>query len=544
MTEEERTSYTSPMAEAVAEAYRAGEEDEAMDPIVLADAGGEPVGRIADDDYVIFYDIRGEREIEITDSLTNPEFSHFPARPGQRVNFATMIEYDPKLPVRVAFPPHGAIRDTLSEVVSRAGLKQAKICETEKAVHISFFLNGKQKDAFPGEERINVHSPKDPLAAPEMKAADVAGETIRAIEEEEHDCIMVNFANVDVVGHSEDKEAILRAVEAVDAQVGRVVEEARRAGWHAVVTADHGTVEKWLYPEGTIDTGHTDSPVPFILVPPDLNDAETPVLRSGGDLQDVAPTVLNLLGLEVPPAMTGHSLLEDGGREPGDARRKARVLLLIVDGWGLADPGPGNLISQARTPVMDRLAAEFPSTRLKASGEAAGMPEGTVGNSESGHLHIGAGRPVLSDRLRIDKSLEDGSYFENEVFQWAMEGARRDKTRLHLLGIVSFYSSHGSLDHLIALLEMASRSGPPEEVYVHSLLGRRGERPEAGAKYIEHVDQEARRMGVGRVVSVIGRYWALDREYNWDRVEKTYRMLVHGEGRRVRAKQSRDPAGT
>lgn len=536
MTEEEKTRYTSPMAEAVAKAYHAGEEDEAMDPIVLEDDEGEPVGRIADGDYVIFYDIRGEREIEITESLTNPEFSHFPARQGQRVNFATMIEYDPTLPVRVAFPPQGAIRDTLSEVLSRAGLKQAKICETEKAVHISFFLNGKNKDAFPGEERISVHSPKNPLASPEMKADDVAGEAIRAIEEEKHDCIMVNFANVDVVGHSEDKEAILRAVEAVDTQVGRVVDAARRAGWHAVVTADHGTVEKWLYPEGTIDTGHTDSPVPFILVPPDTDDTEALVLRSGGDLQDVAPTVLSLLGLEIPAAMTGRTLLEGGARESGDASRKGRVLLLIVDGWGLAEPGPGNLISQARTPVMDRLAAEFPSTRLEASGEAAGMPEGTVGNSESGHLHIGAGRPILSDRLRIDKSLEDGSYFDNEVFQWAMQGARRDKTRLHLLGIVSFYSSHGSLDHLIALLEMASRSGPPEEVYVHSLLGRRGERPEAGAKYIERVDQEAHRLRVGCVVSVIGRYWALDREDNWDRVEKAYRMLVQGEGRRVRTK--------
>ncbi|MGB3904113.1 MAG: phosphoglycerate mutase (2,3-diphosphoglycerate-independent), partial [Anaerolineae bacterium] len=231
-----------------------------------------------------------------------------------------------------------------------------------------------------------------------------------------------------------------------------------------------------------------------------------------------------------PAAMTGMSLLED---PPVTASDRTRVLLLIVDGWGFREETYGNLIARAHTPVMDRLQGEDLFTALKASGNAMGMPDGTVGNSEAGHLHLGTGRRIPSDRLRIDEAIEDGSFFANEAFLWAMRGAQKDGTRLHLLGIVSFYSSHGSVDHLTALLKLAKREGL-KEAYVHSMLGRRGEHPESGARYIRMVEETVERLGLGRVVSVIGRFWALDREENWDRIERTYRWLVHGEGRAVR----------
>jgi 2,3-bisphosphoglycerate-independent phosphoglycerate mutase len=247
-------------------------------------------------------------------------------------------------------------------------------------------------------------------------------------------------------------------------------------------------------------------------------------------LPDVAPTVLELLGISVPEEMTGHSLLVGGAPDTPERRR---VLLLIADGWGYREEVHGNLIAQAQTPVMDRLLKERPFTTLQASGRAVGMPDGTVGNSEAGHLHLGAGRIVYSDRLRIDEAIADGSFCENEAFLWAMRGAKRDGTRLHLLGIVSFYSSHGSLDHLLALLELARREGV-QEVYLHSMLGRRGEHPESGARYIEQVEEATADLGVGKLVSVIGRFWSLDREENWSRIEKTYRWLVYGEGRQVR----------
>jgi len=512
------------MCHAVREAYARGEEDEAMLPLVLARPDGRPLGRMAPGDYVILYNIRGEREVEICRALTEPDFAEFTPHGGFGLNLATMIEYSPRLPARVAFPPLERLQDTLCGVASAHGLRIAKIVESEKAIHVNYFLNGKRAEAFATEERIVIESARDVQhfdARPEMSVREVADATIAKLRDPSVDLIIANFANIDVVGHIENRAAILKALEAVDEQVGRVVQAARGEGVVALVTADHGTVEKWLYPEGAIDTGHTDSPVPLAIA-----GAPGP-LPDGGALTDVAPTALALLGLEKPSAMTGRALLPG---LPDDARR--RVLLLIVDGWAIQPPGPGNLVSQASTPHLDALLRDNPSTTLAAAGEAVGMPLGTVGNSEAGHLHLGAGRVVPSDRLRIAEAIADGSYLTNEAFVWAAEGAKRDGTRLHLLGIISFYSSHGSIDYLYQLLELCRRRGVPE-VYVHGMLGRRGERPEAGAAYIGDVEAECERLGVGRVVSVIGRHWALDREEHWDRVQKAYGMLVFGEGRLV-----------
>jgi 2,3-bisphosphoglycerate-independent phosphoglycerate mutase len=174
---------------------------------------------------------------------------------------------------------------------------------------------------------------------------------------------------------------------------------------------------------------------------------------------------------------------------------------------------------------MDRLFRTCPFTRLRAAGLAVGMPEGSVGNSECGHLHIGAGRIIPSDRVRIDEAIRTGRFFENPAFRWAMEPTRKNGSALHLLGIVSFYSSHGPLDYLFALLEMARREGV-RKVLIHSLLGRRGEKPESGAIYVGKVEEKALELGVGEVVTVMGRYWAMDREENWDRIEKAYRALT------------------
>ncbi len=147
-------------------------------------------------------------------------------------------------------------------------------------------------------------------------------------------------------------------------------------------------------------------------------------------------------------------------------------------------------------------------------------------------MHLGAGRIMPSDRLRVERTIADGSFFENPAFRWAMEGAKRDGSRLHLLGIVSFYSSHGSVEHLKALLCMAKQIGV-QEVYLHGMLGRRGEKPESGAIYVGDIEAECERLDLGQFVSLIGRFWSLDREHNWDRIEKSYRWLVYGEGRPV-----------
>ncbi len=559
------TTATYPLAAAVRKAYRHGEEDETLEPLVLETQGGQPLGRIGKGDAVIFYNIRGEREIELTKSLTEQGFSEFDTVPDLGLAYATMIEYQRGLPVAVAFPPEQTVEDSLSALIARAGLKQIKITEAEKAVHVSYFLNGKRQEPFPGEERVIVPTRKDVAlfdAAPEMSIGEIAAATLKAVGDHGYSFIFANFPNVDVVGHIENKPAVIRAVEAVDREAGHVIDGALREGMTVIVSADHGTVEKWLYPDGAVDTGHTDSPVPFVLI---AHERRFP-LRRQGELADAAPTVLELLGIVPSPLMTGRSLIdkpsvsrsvpesmapaggaispatEKKGPQPlgrdtttgsGPAAAKApRVLYLLLDGWGYREEAYGNLLAAARTPVMDRLLSAYPFAVLEAAGEAVGLPPGTVGNSEAGHLHIGAGRRIYSDRVRIERAIADGSFFRNEAFLQVMNAAKERKSALHLMGIVSFFSSHGSLPHLFALLEMAKKQAVPE-VYIHAMLGRRGEQPESGARYIEEVERKCASLGLGKVVSVIGRYWSMDREENWDRIEKTYRMLVYGEGRPV-----------
>jgi 2,3-bisphosphoglycerate-independent phosphoglycerate mutase len=479
-----------------------------------------------DGDYVIFYNLRGEREVELCQSLLERNFIHFPVAKNIHLNMVTLIPYHTSLPAKVAYYPEEEVRNCLSEVLSRHGLKQVKISESEKAIHVSFFLNGKIREPFPGEERIAVPTPKDVAyfdQKPEMNAAGVADAVIEKLGNKDVSFFFANFANIDVVGHTENIPAIHKAVETVDSQMGRCVEAARKNGVVTLITADHGTAEKWLYPDGSIDTGHTNSPVPFLVVYPEEK-YHRDLLRPDGELSDIAPTVLEILGLPQPMEMTGKSLYI---KPPLNGPR--RVLLILLDGWGYREDPYGNLIAQARTPAMDYLRSRCPFTTLKASGEAVGLPEGTVGNSEVGHLHIGAGRKIYSDRLRIDKSIQDGSFFENPVFLWAMRKANQEQKNLHFLGILSFFSSHGSFDHLMALLKMAQKE-KVGNLYLHTMLGRRGEKKESGSLYMEMLEKETRNLGAGKVVSVIGRYWSLDREENWDRVEKTYRMLVHGEG--------------
>jgi len=524
------------LAPAIRAAYGAGQEDEALEPIVKCDEAGRPIGRFRDGDAVVFYDIRGEREVELTEALTDPAFGRFAVQPGLRLDFATMIEYAPRLNVRVAFPPEGRIKNTLTEVVTGAGLRLVKISESEKAIHIGYFLNGKSDDVFQSEERVVVPSPQgvaDYAETPEMSAGGVVEAVRTKIGDPACRVIIANMANVDVIGHIEDKAAVLKAVEAVDAALGEIEAAARASGLTLIVSSDHGTVEEWLYPDGAVNTGHTKNPVPFILCDYAASEPERVRTRDRGELADIAPTVLGLLGLDRPPEMTGRSLVLSN---PNPIRRAAprRVLLLILDGWGARAETRGNLIAEARTPNFDRLWSRFPHALLESSGEAVGMPAGTVGNSEAGHLHIGAGRRILLDRVKIDKAIEDGSFFRNEAFLGALEGARRRGAALHLLGIVSFYSSHGTLNHLFALLRMAREQGM-ERVFIHGLIGRRGEKPESGAIYVEKVEEECRRIGLGDLVTVIGRFWALDREENWDRIEKSYRALVHGEGTRAGA---------
>jgi 2,3-bisphosphoglycerate-independent phosphoglycerate mutase len=206
----------------------------------------------------------------------------------------------------------------------------------------------------------------------------------------------------------------------------------------------------------------------------------------------------------------------------------AAVTLVVLDGWGLAPDGPGNAVSQAETPVFDELWAEHPHTELTACGRAVGLPEGQMGNSEVGHLNLGAGAVVRQDLTRIDDAIEDGSLAENDVLKECMAAAR-ESGRLHLLGLVSEGGVHAGFEHLRALIEMAASSEVPE-ILLHAFTDGRDTLPDSGAGYLETAEGWLRDSGRGRVATVSGRYYAMDRDKRWDRTKLAYDALVHGRG--------------
>ncbi len=232
-----------------------------------------------------------------------------------------------------------------------------------------------------------------------------------------------------------------------------------------------------------------------------------------------------VLTAAAPVAMSGtysaHAAEKTGGKKP--------TVLLILDGYGLNDQSEHNAIALADTPVMDRLMKECPFVKGNASGLAVGLPEGQMGSSEVGHLNMGAGRIVYQDLTRITKEIEDGGFFENEALLKAVNDAKEKGTSLHIYGLVSDGGVHSHNTHLYALLELAKRQGL-EKVYVHCFLDGRDTPTEAGKDYVQALQEEMDRIGCGKIASVAGRYYAMDRDNNWDRIEKAYRALTLGEG--------------
>jgi 2,3-bisphosphoglycerate-independent phosphoglycerate mutase len=205
------------------------------------------------------------------------------------------------------------------------------------------------------------------------------------------------------------------------------------------------------------------------------------------------------------------------------------LVLIIMDGWGCAPDGPSNAVSLANTPVMDSLLAQYPHTVLEASGTRVGLPAGQMGNSEVGHLNIGAGRVVYQDLVRISLAIQDGSFFQNPAFLKAMEQVKSRGSKLHLLGLLGPGGVHSHVDHLYALLTLAAQQQLPR-VEVHAIMDGRDTLPSSGLGYIRELHERIKALGTGRIATVSGRYYTMDRDRRWDRVEKAYRMMAYGEG--------------
>ena len=286
-------------------AYARGENDEFATPTTIG--GGVPM---RDGDAVVFMNFRADRARQLTAAFVAPGFDGFDARRPRLSRFTCLTEYDATLPAPVAFAPDD-LRDTLGEVLAAAGLSQLRIAETEKYAHVTFFFSGGRESPYDGEQRILVPSPKVATydLQPEMSCPELSERLVGAIRQGAFDVVVCNIANPDMVGHTGDLQAAILAAEAVDRAIGEIEAAVREAGGALLVTADHGNLEMMRDPEtGQAHTAHTVGPVPLVYV-----GSRPAKLRSGGALRDIAPTMLDLLGLPRPDAMSGRSLLDGTG---------------------------------------------------------------------------------------------------------------------------------------------------------------------------------------------------------------------------------------
>ncbi len=292
---------------AIEDSYQKEVFDEFVEPTVITDANGNPLAKIEENDSVIFFNFRPDRARQITRTLVDPDFNEFP-HTYKKLYFVCMTPYDETLPnVEIAYKKE-VINNTFGEYISNLGMTQLRIAETEKYAHVTFFFNGGEEKQYPGEDRILVPSPKVETydLKPEMSCYEVCDKVVEAIEAQKYDAIILNFANPDMVGHTGNLEAVCRALEAVEKCVVRIVKAIKQINGNLLIVADHGNCEQMIdYKTGEPHTAHTTNPVPLCLISP-INKK-----LKEGRLADLAPTLLELMGLEKPQEMTGESLLID-----------------------------------------------------------------------------------------------------------------------------------------------------------------------------------------------------------------------------------------
>ena len=295
--------------EAVKSAYLRGETDEFVLPVVMTDKDEKPLGLLQDNDGVVFLNFRADRAREITRALTDPVFESFERKFYPKLcEFVCMTLYDEKFTLPIAFPPVH-LDEILGEVISKKGLHQLRIAETEKYAHVTYFFNGGEEKPFSLEDRCLIPSPREVSTydlKPEMSAYLVTEEVLSRLKSQKYDVLVLNFANMDMVGHTGVLDAAIKAVETVDECVKQIVNEVKTQGGVVLITADHGNAEQMIADNGHPHTAHTLNPVPLILV--DDNRRGSSLKR--GSLGDIAPTILHIMGIDKPDRMTGKSLLD------------------------------------------------------------------------------------------------------------------------------------------------------------------------------------------------------------------------------------------
>ena len=295
--------------EAVEKAYSRGDKtDYYIQPTVIVDRNGKPLTTIKDKDSVIFFNFRTDRPRQITETFISKNFKKFKREFWPKVFYTTMTEYDKKFNCPFAFEEE-VVKNNLGQTISKKGLKQLRLAETEKYAHVTYFFNSQIEKPYKGEDMIMIPSPKVPSydLKPEMSAYEIADEATKQISKKKYDFILINFANCDLVGHSSIKKAIIKCVEVVDECTGKVVKACIENDYLTIITADHGSAEDKLYADGKPKPSHSTNPVNFIIISKDENLKKIRLVKGG--LKDVAPTILDLMKIKKTKEMTGRSLI-------------------------------------------------------------------------------------------------------------------------------------------------------------------------------------------------------------------------------------------
>ena len=508
------------LAEAVKKAYELGQSDYYLEPLSLTD-NGKPVGKINDGDSVIFCCRRGEREIELTEMFTNPDFKEIERDYRKDLHFVLLTLYHEKFShLPVAFGPEH-VDKPLAQVLSENGKTQLHIAESEKYAHVTYFFNGGENKPFDKEDDICIPSPKGiPFdQKPELSLPELSKEMKK--QTGNYDFIVVNFANGDVIGHTSNSDAKIKACEVVSESLKEVVEDALNKDYVVAITADHGNIETLYMDNGAPHVAHTSNKVAFIMMDPRRK--EKSITLKDGALSDVAPTILHVMGIDQPELMSGNTLTDD------DFGKDRKVLLIILDGWGIGSGDDNDAINVANTPYWDYLLQSQSLSYLHASGEHVGLGKGKPGNSEAGHSNLGAGRCVKQDDIRIDMAIENGDFKTNEVIVEACKKAKDNNKAVHLISYLTYKSSHGSIEYALQAAKTAKEE-KVDNIYLHIIFDGRSTEPGSAPQLLEELEERLNEIGAGIVTDGIGRGFALDRDHNWSKVKKAYDVMVNGTG--------------
>ncbi|TAM41625.1 phosphoglycerate kinase [bacterium] len=537
-----------------------------------------PGANIKPGDSVIFINFRTDRAEPGFRLLTgDQDFSHFPIRRDLNLVVAPFANYNKDYFANNGYEgivEDSVVTDTIGEVWANNGKTQVRIGESEKFGHITNYYDGRRDSKFSGMDTVLIPSNKisEQWRQPEMKAREIAEEAVKWISGEgrtSKDAIVLNFANLDILGHSDQFDAVVQGALAVDEALGLIREAVKKAGGVLIVTADHGSGEQMVVLDengkpildeqnkAIMNKAHAfDNKVPLII-----EGAGNLKLKSGGSLENVAATILELQGIKKPEVMA-QSLLEGYTGKP----IKGPIVQVIRDGWGISkfknpEALEWNAVYQASLRAKslgikfndDEMVATCPNTELWAHGENVGHPDYQMGDSEVGHLTLGAGRRIDSTLSVLDKMLKTGEFINNPVVRRAIDNAKRGHT-LHLVGMISEGGVHSHTEHLFKLLELLKdEKQGMASIAIHPIFDGRDifTSMHPGWQYLEELFAKVNQLGIQDIFKVAdfsGRYFGMDRDAIkrdkkgepsqdlWlERIYPWYKAVVYGEGRQIAA---------